>query len=351
VRDVSDSPGTVGCVTQVAHSRPVAGQMQAERKPENDQRRDLRAALVHPGDRLFTGAVTACAFVALVVLAGIAIFLGLQAIPAFQTQGLAFLTTTGWDINTDPPTAGIFGMLYGSVLLAVIGLAIAVPASLLLAIFIVFLAPARIGRGLTNLIDLMAAIPSVILGLWAFYILNPPAQEWQELLNRYLGWIPIFENTSGNYLGTPFVAGVVLAIMMIPIVTSVTREVLARTPPELINAAESLGCSLWTMLRYVALPYGRGGIVGGVMLGLGRALGETIAVFFVLKIVFETNWYNIIESGGGSIATLIVGRFGEVSGPFELQLLLAAGFFLFVMTLIVNVIANAIVARTGRLQR
>ena len=107
--------------------------------------------------------------------------------------------------------------------------------------------------------------------------------------------------------------------MMIPIITSVTREVLGRTPPELINASEALGCSLWTMLRFVALPYGRGGIVGGIMLGLGRALGETIAVFFVLKIVFDVNWYHIIESGGGSIATLIVSRFGEVSGEFETQ--------------------------------
>jgi phosphate transport system permease protein len=314
--------------------------------------RDLQAAATsHRGDRVFNRIITGAAFTSLVVLAGIAIFLGLQAIPAFETQGISFLTTTDWDINTDPPTAGIWGMLYGSVLLAVIGLAIGVPASILLSIFIVFLAPERIAKILTNLIDLMAAIPSVILGLWAFYILNPPADEWQQLLNQYLGWFPLFQNDSGNFLGTPFIAGFVLAIMMIPIVTSVTREVLGRTPPDLINAAESLGCSLWTMLRYVALPYGRGGIIGGVMLGLGRALGETIAVFFVLKVVFETNWYKIIESGGGSVATLIVGRFGEVTGPFELQLLLAAGFFLFLGTLIVNVIANIIVNKTGRLQR
>jgi phosphate transport system permease protein len=314
--------------------------------------RDLKAAATsHRGDRVFNRTITAAAFTALVVLAGIAIFLGLQTIPAFQSQGISFITTTEWDINTDPPTAGIWGMLYGSVLLAVIGLVIAVPASLLLSIFMVFIAPRRLASALTNLIDLMAAIPSVILGLWAFYILNPTAEEWQQLLNQYLGWIPIFENTSGNFLGTPFIAGFVLAIMMIPIITSVTREVLARTPPELVNAAESLGCSLWTMLRFVALPYGRGGIVGGIMLGLGRALGETIAVFFVLKLVFETNWYHIIESGGGSVATLIVSRFGEVSGEFELSLLLAAGFFLFVMTLVVNVIANLIVARTGRLQK
>ena len=314
--------------------------------------RDLQsAATSHRGDRVFNRIVTAAAFTALVVLAGIAIFLGVQAVSVLQTQGLSFLTTTGWDMNTDPPTVGIWGMLYGSVLLAVIGLSIAVPASLLLAIFMVFLAPTRLASALTNLIDLMAAIPSVILGLWAFYILNPVADQWQQLLNQYLGWIPIFENTSGNFLGTPFIAGFVLAIMMIPIVTSVTREVLGRTPPELINASESLGCSLWTMLRYVALPYGRGGIVGGVMLGLGRALGETIAVFFVLKLVYDTNWYHIIESGGGSVATLIVSRFGEVSSDYELNLLLAAGFFLFIMTLVVNVIANLIVARTGRLQK
>ena len=318
----------------------------------NTEFRDLQsAATSHRGDRVFTRVVTAAAFSALVVLAGIAVFLGLQTITAFQSQGLSFLTTTAWDINTDPPTAGIWGMLYGSVLLAVIGLVIAVPASILLSIFMVFIAPRRLASALTNLIDLMAAIPSVILGLWAFYILNPTAEEWQQLLNQYLGWIPIFENTSGNFLGTPFIAGFVLAIMMIPIITSVTREVLGRTPPDLINASEALGCSLWTMLRYVALPYGRGGIVGGIMLGLGRALGETIAVFFVLKIVFEVNWYHIIESGGGSVATLIVSRFGEVSGEFELSLLLAAGFFLFVMTLVVNVIANLIVARTGKLQK
>ncbi len=316
------------------------------------ERRNFSAsATANRGDRVFNRVITVAAFSALAVLAGIAIFLGAQTIPVLQTQGLSFLTTTAWDINTDPPTAGIWGMLYGSVVLAIIALVIAVPASLMMSIFMVFLAPKRLASILTNLIDLMAAIPSVILGLWAFYVLNPTAEVWQELLNQYLGWIPLFQNTSGNFLGTPFIAGFVLAIMMIPIVTSVTREVLSRTPPDLINASEALGCSMWTMLRFVALPYGRGGIIGGIMLGLGRALGETIAVFFVLKIIFDTNWYNIIESGGGSVATLIVSRFGEISGPYELQLLLAAGFFLFIMTLIVNVLANLIVNRTGRLQK
>jgi phosphate transport system permease protein len=315
---------------------------------DTEPRRDLQsAATSHRGDRVFNRIITAAAFTALVVLAGITVFLGFQAIPVLQTQGLSFLTTSIWD----PPDYGIWGMLYGSLLLAIIALAIAVPASLLLSVFMVFLAPSGVAKVLTNLVDLMAAIPSVILGLWAFYVLAPVSEQWQQLMNQYLGWIPIFQNESGNFSGTPFTAGFVLAIMMIPIVTSVTREVLGRTPPELINASEALGCSLWSMLRYVALPYGRGGLVGGVMLGLGRALGETIAVFFVIKIVFDpVNYYKIIESGGGSIATLIVSKFGEASGPYETQLLLAAGFFLFMGTLLVNIIANLIVNRTGRLQ-
>ncbi len=314
-----------------------------------DDRRDLAAAAMsHRGDRIFNRVITLAAFTALIVLAGITVFLGLQAIPVIRDQGLSFITSTAWDSTATPPVYGIGGMLWGSLLLSVVALVIAVPASLLLSIFLVFLAPKPLSKVLTNVIDLMAAIPSVILGLWALYVLQPVSSgEWQPLLNQYLGWIPIF-GTNGSFIGTPFTAGVVLAIMMIPIVTSVTREVLGRTPPDLINAAESLGCSMWTMLRYVALPFGRGGIVGGIMLGLGRALGETIAVFFVLKLVYDINWWNVLYSGGGSVATLIVAKFGDASGSLEQQVLLAAGFFLFAMTLGVNVIANLIVSRTGK---
>jgi len=313
--------------------------------------RDLtKSKKANRGDRIFNRTITGAAFTSLILLAGITLFLGSKAIPVLQDQGLSFLTTTIWDTIGVPPEYGIVGMLYGSLLLAVIALVIAVPISLFLAVFMVFMAPPRVAKFLTNLVDLMAAIPSVIIGLWAFYVLVPPSLEWQQLLNQYLGWIPLFQNESGNFTGTPFIAGAVLAIMMIPIVTSITAEVLKRTPPELINAAESLGCSMFTMLRYVALPFGRGGIVGGIMLGLGRALGETIAVFFVLKLVFDINVYQIIESGGGSVATLIVSKFGETSGEAEVNVLLASGFFLFLMTLVVNAIANLIVARTDRLK-
>ncbi len=313
--------------------------------------RDLSSSVSsHKGDRVFNRVITGAAFTALIVLAGITVFLGAQTVPVLHSQGLSFLTTTVWNPTATPAQYGILGMLYGSLLLAVIALVIAVPASLLLSVFMVFMAPKKVATVMTNVVDLMAAIPSVILGLWAFYVLNPAAVEWQKLLNQYLGWFPLFKNDSGNFLGTPFIAGFVLAVMMIPIVTSVTREVLGRTPPELINASEALGCSMWTMLRYVAIPFGRGGIVGGIMLGLGRALGETIAVFFVLKLVFNINFFHIIQSGGGSVATLIVSQFGESSGNPETQALLAAGFFLFAGTLLVNILANLIVRRTGRIQ-
>jgi phosphate transport system permease protein len=301
----------------------------------------------HRSDRIFNRSVAAAAFTSFVVLAGIAIFLGAQLFPVVQEQGIDFFITTEWDPGANK--FGILGMLYGSVMLAIIALVIAVPVSILLAVFVVFLAPARVAKIMTNFIDLMAAIPSIIIGLWAFYIFQPVGVEWAQLLNQYLGWIPLFSVTSDNFVGSPFIAGWVLAVMMIPIVTAVTREVLDRTPPELINAAESLGCSLWTMLRYVALPFGRGGLVGGVMLGLGRALGETVAVYFVLKLVFDINLFRILDSGGGSIATMIVAKFGE-AGPKELQVLLASGFVLFAGTLVVNVIANLVVSRSGKLK-
>jgi phosphate transport system permease protein len=305
------------------------------------------------GDRVFNGFVTVAAFTSLFVLLGIATFLGTQMVPVIQEQGWAFFTTTEWTFTfasaSDDVKFGIWGMIYGSMVLAIIALVISVPVSLLLAIFVVFLAPARVAKVLTNFIDLMAAIPSIIIGLWGLYVFQSVGVEWAQLLNQYLGWIPLFSVTSDNFIGSPFIAGWILAIMMIPIVTAVTREVLDRTPPDLVNAAESLGCSLWTMLRFVALPFGKGGLVGGVMLGLGRALGETVAVYFVLKLVFDVNLFRILDSGGGSIATMIVAKFGE-AGPKELQVLLASGFVLFIGTLAVNLIANYIVSRTGKLK-
>jgi phosphate transport system permease protein len=195
-------------------------------------------------------------------------------------------------------------------------------------------------------IDLMAAFPSVLFGLWGFFVLENSGEYWAKLLSTYLGWIPIFKLPAPYVSRSPLIAGLVLAIMIIPIVTSVSREIFSQTPLDRIQAAYALGGTKFAMLRAVAFPYARSGIVGGVMLGLGRAMGETVAVYTVLNIVYQVNWH-ILFSAGGNVASMILLKFGEAS-PYEVKALMAAGLVLFILTLIVNSLANVIVSRTGK---
>jgi phosphate transport system permease protein len=211
------------------------------------------------------------------------------------------------------------------------------------ALAIQYLLPKRISMLMTILVDLVAAIPSIVFGLWGFFVLMPHGSKWAEWLYQHLGFLPFFHVEFEAFDQSPFMAGIVLAIMITPIIAAVTREIFSQVPPELISGAEALGASRWTLIRNVILPFGKGGIVGGAMLGLGRALGETIAVFFVLQLFTdEVNWVRILESSGGSIASLIVSRFGEAL-PLELSALFGAGLALFVITLIANATATAIV--------
>jgi phosphate transport system permease protein len=195
-------------------------------------------------------------------------------------------------------------------------------------------------------IDVMAAIPSVVFGLWGFFILMPHAEYWAKLIHKYLGFIPIFDMPANAFSRSPFIAGLVLAIMIVPIVTSISREVFAQTPLDRIQAAYALGATKWTMIKSVVFPYGRGGIVGGAMLGLGRALGETVAVYTVLNLFYDIR-IEVLLSAGGSVASMIVNKFGEAN-PDELKALMAAGFVLFLVTLAVNLVANLIINRTVR---
>jgi len=192
----------------------------------------------------------------------------------------------------------------------------------------------------------MAAIPSVVFGLWGYFILMPHAEYWAKLIHKYLGFIPIFDMPANAFSRSPFIAGLVLAIMIVPIVTSISREVFAQTPLDRIQAAYALGATKWTMIKSVVFPYGRGGIVGGAMLGLGRALGETVAVYTVLNLFYDIR-IEVLLSAGGSVASMIVNKFGEAS-PDELKALMAAGFVLFLATLAVNLVANSIINRTVR---
>jgi len=298
-------------------------------------------------DKVFSGTVIVSALSSLFVLSGILVYLGTNSLPIIVKQGLSFITGSEWSNVEGAESFQIWPMLYGSLFNAIIGLLIAVPISVLLALFIVFLAPKILSKTLIVIIDVLAAIPSGIIGLWGFLVFTPVASNWAQLLNKYLGFIPIFSNDQGQFARSPFIAGWILAIMIIPIITVVSREVLAQTPQELIDASRGLGGSLSGSIRMVALPYARGGIIGGVMLGLGRALGETIAIFFVLNLIFDVNYYQLLLPEGGAIASMIVAKFGEAT-PNEINALLGAGLVLFVMTLIVNLIANAIVKRSTR---
>jgi len=301
-------------------------------------------------DRIFRVIVTAGGFTSLVVLGLITAFLAYRGFQVFRTFGLHFVTGFAWDSgNPDAgvkPILGIGAMLIGTVVVSFVALAIALPIAVGAALFLTYYAPEWMRKPLTILVDLMAAIPSVVYGLWGFFILMPHAVYWAKLLHMYLGWIPFFSVPTPIFERSPFIAGLVLAVMIIPIIAAISREVFAQVPLDRVQAAYALGATRWTMIRAVVLPFGSSGIAGGAMLGLGRAMGETIAVYLVLNLAYKPN-FHILFSSGGSVASMIVNKFGEAS-PFELKGLMAAGLVLFAMTLLVNFFANMIVRRTSR---
>ena len=303
-------------------------------------------------DKVFRGVVTAGGLSSLLILGLIALFLGWRGFDVIRSQGISFITSSDWSITTDDAGNvveshfGLAAMLVGTILCSLIAVAIAVPISVFSALFLNFYAPNWLKRILVSTIDMMAAFPSILFGIWGFLVLMPSVEYWGKLLHKYLGFIPIFDMQVAVYTRSPFVAGVVLAIMIIPIITSVSREVFSQAPLDRIQAAYALGATRWAMIKAVVIPHGRSGVIGGAMLGLGRAMGETVAVFTVLNIVFQINWQMLLGAGG-NVASLIILKFGDAS-PYEIKALMAAGLVLFLLTLVVNGIANQIVKRTGK---
>jgi phosphate transport system permease protein len=303
-------------------------------------------------DKVFRGVVTTGGLSSLFILGLIAIFLAYRGFEVFREEGLGFITQADWSVTIDESgnitesTFGLSAMLVGTILCALIAVVIAVPISVLSALFLNFYAPQWLKKILVAVIDLMAAFPSILFGIWGFLVLMPSVEYWARLINKYLGWIPLFEVNPFYFTRSPFVAGVVLAIMIIPIITSVSREIFAQAPLDRIQAAFALGATRWAMIKAVVIPHGRSGVVGGAMLGLGRAMGETVAVFTVLNIVFQVNWH-ILLGAGGNVASLIILKFSE-AGDYEIKALMAAGLVLFLLTLAVNAIADAIVKSTGK---
>jgi phosphate transport system permease protein len=303
-------------------------------------------------DKVFRGLVTAGGLSSLVILGLIAVFLGYRGFEVIIKEGFGFITNSDWSVTLDEnanvvdSNFGLAAMLVGTILCALVAVVIALPISVFSALFLNFYAPDRLKRFLIAIIVMMAAFPSILFGIWGFLVLMPTAEYWAKLIHKYLGWIPIFDLQVPVYTRSPFVAGVVLAIMIIPIITSVSREVFSQAPLDRIQAAYALGATRWAMIKAVVIPHGRNGVIGGAMLGLGRAMGETVAVFTVLNIVFQVNW-QVLLGAGGNVASLIILKFGEAN-PYEIKALMAAGLVLFLLTLLVNAIANVIVKTTGK---
>ena len=303
-------------------------------------------------DKVFRGVVTTGGLSSLLLLGFIAVFLGYRGFEVLRQEGVGFITHSDWSISTDDAGNvleshfGLAAMLVGTILCSLIAVAIALPVSVLGALFLNFYAPNWLRKIMVTIIDMMAAFPSILFGIWGFLVLMPSAEYWATLLHRYLGFIPIFNMQLPVFTRSPFVAGVVLAIMIIPIITSVSREIFSQAPLDRIQAAYALGATRWAMIKAVVIPHGRSGVIGGAMLGLGRAMGETVAVFTVLNIVFQINWQMLLGAGG-NVASLIILKFGDAS-PYEIKALMAAGLVLFLLTLPVNAIANLIVRTTGK---
>ncbi|AJM77237.1 phosphate ABC transporter permease subunit PstC [Rathayibacter toxicus] len=300
--------------------------------------------VVHPkakvriGDRLFSFSTVAAGSLILLILAAVAIFLIAQSIPAFTAPpGILPRDATNFWVYVGP-------LVFGTVWSSIIALVIALPLSIAIALFISHYAPRRIAMALGYIVDLLAAVPSVVFGLWGATVLAPLVQPFYLFLTVNVGWFPLFGGQASGTGKTILTASIVLAVMVIPIITAVCREVFVQVPSLHEEAALALGATRWEMIRLTVLPFGTPGIISAAMLGLGRALGETLAVAMVLSPATVVSFLLLTSQNSNTIAANIALQFPEASG-IGVNVLVASGLILFVITLVVNSIARFIVNR------
>ena len=303
----------------------------------------IKGASVRPGDRVFVGLSRGAGILILVTMAAIAVFLVWKSVPALQANTANFFTTTDWFPDQQPSVFGIAALAFGTVMTATIAMLLAVPVGIGIALFIAHYASRRLAASLGFVTDLLAAVPSIIFGMWGIEFLTPHMVGLGQWLNDYLGFIPLFSNELGIYTRSILNAGVVLAIMVLPTISAITREVFVQTPRAHIEAALALGATRWEMVRMAIFPFARPGMISASMLGLGRALGETIAVALMLSATYDINWH-ITEPGGITFASNIALKWNE-AGDIGLSALVASGLVLFVITLGVNMAARIVIAR------
>ena len=282
----------------------------------------------------------------------VGVFLAIRAGQALDLAGVSFLTEELW--QPESGRFGIVGVLLGTVSVGLVAVTLAVPLALGTALFISEYAPPRIERLLISLVDLMAAVPSIVYGLWGFIFLQHHVYGISRWVATWFGWIPMFDiptaepgnplESVSKYQSSMFIAGIVVAFMITPIMCSIMRESFSQTPVGEREAALGLGATRWGMIRTVVLPFGKGGIIGGTMLGLGRALGETIAVYMILSFVVGIQPH-VLMAGGSTISSLIASKYAE-STDIGISALMAAGLTLFLFTLVINFGAAMVVARS-----
>jgi phosphate transport system permease protein len=297
-----------------------------------------------PEDRVYRGIARGAGFISFLILFLIGFFLFLKGLPALREAGWHYFTTSGFDTVSKHPHYGALAQMYGTIVVSLIAIVIGVPIAIGTALFLTEYAPPRSRRGFIAMVDLGAAVPSIIYGLWALHVLQPEITGTTSWMVRHLSFIFIFKATSPPYNGSFFIAGIIVGLMIVPIVASISREVFSLAPPGEKEGALALGATRSQMIRTVVLPFGRGGMIGASMLGLGRALGETIAVAVILGLNFVVSPH-ILQHGGTTVASFIAVEFGT-GGKLGVSDLLMLGFVLFTFTLIVNLVASMIVNRS-----
>ncbi|MBK6441560.1 MAG: phosphate ABC transporter permease subunit PstC [Actinomycetales bacterium] len=296
-------------------------------------------------DRLFSFASQGAGVTVLVLVTLVCVFLVSQAIPALARNEASFLTSREWTVGGDAPRFGILELLWTTTAASVIAMLVAVPVGVCVALFITEYAPQWLRRPAGNLVDLLAAVPSIVYGLWGLIVFRPIVRPIEDWLSSRLSWLPIFEPT-GITGGTIFFIGFVLAIMILPIVTAISREVFAQTPTTHKEGALALGATKWEMIHTAVLPFGKPGVISAAMLALGRALGETIAVTFIVStLAVGSDWTWSLFNGGETFASRIANNAAEFDSPQKTGAFIAAGLVLFILTFVVNAIARVVIER------
>ncbi len=297
------------------------------------------------GDRIFGGTMRGAGLVVLALVTLLGVFLVSQALPALARNEASFLTSREWEVGGTAPRFGIVELLWTTVTSSLIAMVLAVPVGVCVALFITEYAPRWLSRPAASLVDLLAAVPSIVYGLWGLIVFRPVVAPLEGYLVDRLGWMPLFAPT-GITGGTIFFIGIVLAIMILPIVTAISREVFAQTPGPHREGALALGATKWEMIRTAVLPFGRPGVISAAMLALGRALGETIAVTFIVSTLASgSNWTWSLFNGGETFASRIANNAAEFDSPQKTGAFIAAGLVLFVLTFVVNAVARVVIER------